>query len=142
MKWPLIAFMLVTSGCAQMSEPQENLPAIGQTLHCTSATGAVIIAQIGSVDRVSTGDIVHVSLWADTPDSMTVSHAPFSLAALEVCAEVPVRETRVTTADFQNGYNTWRTASEAHEAGVWSISPADAYEGIVAVMANTDTAEN
>lgn len=90
------------------------------------------------------GTIVHISLrglklknphhpnqWSDT-----VSHMPFSLAAVERSV-TDLAEENVALPDFQEGYDQWRLAFDAGRGGVFTLAVAEAVEGMEEAM-NSD----
>ena len=83
------------------------------------------------------GLIVHISvegLALRTPQvpngiSETVSHMPFSEDALKSCV-VELLQSEAPLPDYRDGYDTWKDAFDRGEAGVFSISVADAIDAM------------
>ena len=89
------------------------------------------------------GYIVHIAvdgLSIQSPQSPegvaeTVSHLPFSEAAIS--DSLTELERTGPVPDFREGYQTWRDAFDQHEAGVWTISVADAIAAMESILSGS-----
>jgi hypothetical protein len=97
---------------------------------------------IGALDAVGDTDIVHVAL-VDVPpppemnlgrDAVTVSHMPFDRAAIEASLESYLGE-EAAPEEFENGRADWKAALDAGEAGVFTITLAQALEAFYGAAA-------
>jgi hypothetical protein len=104
----------------------------------TEPDSRVTILRVDSAPEL--GFIVHVAvdgLAIKSPQNeggvaKTISHLPFSetavnksLTSLERTGPVP---------EFRDGYQTWRTGFEQHNAGVWSVSVAEAISAMESIL--------
>jgi len=91
----------------------------------------VVICHVEQVPNV--GIVVHIrieGIWVQTPHALdgvttVISHMPFEEGALRQHLH-RVEAMLESIPEFQEGYYTWRRAFDQGQAGVFTISPAEA----------------
>ncbi len=123
--------------------------AAGQTWTFAGAPNDRARVFIGALEMYGDLEVAHVAL-IDLPpppnfktdrDAVTVSHMPFDRAAVEASVDAYVGENEAP-AEFESGRAEWREAVEAGEAGVFTITLAQALEAFYAAVgdgAESDT---
>ena len=71
-------------------------------------------------------DHIHLKNCTGGPEPETVEHMPFAREVLEASVIKVLRTGDVP--DYHNGYGEWRQAWDAHKAGVYTISVAEAVD--------------
>ncbi|MEL6908077.1 MAG: hypothetical protein AAFU73_01005 [Planctomycetota bacterium] len=95
----------------------------------------VVVCRVGA--ERGFGEVAHVCVEGvrienpAAPGGVTtvVSHLPFDAHALSECLVALVDE-RSELPDFEEGYALWREAFDAGEAGVFTVSVADALNAV------------
>jgi hypothetical protein len=83
------------------------------------------------------GNIIHIHISnieienANAPGGKTtyIAHMPFMEDALAECVE-QIENESAELPDYQEGHQLWRTAFENGEAGVFSVTVAEAIDGV------------
>ncbi|KPA23383.1 hypothetical protein shim_03170 [Shimia sp. SK013] len=80
--------------------------------------------------------IAHLQLTgiSETQELPTVFHSPFALEAIAPCLAERIDQGKQPQDPFLGGRDEWLTAVRKSEAGVFSISPAQAYWMILGVV--------
>ena len=131
----LSASVLVTGQDMNQDKPTDPKFNVGQKWSYKARPGEegsyLIIVKIDNDAKV--GRIVHIALRGlkiknpRSPEGIsdTVDHLPFAEAAIEKSALKLLKE-KVDLPDYKEGYGMWREAFDAGQAGVYSLTIADA----------------
>ncbi|NNE82588.1 MAG: hypothetical protein HKN28_01320 [Alphaproteobacteria bacterium] len=145
MKYRLRTFLIIlalsvqASAHAQRLQPPESSTderfAVGQVwIYKTRPTEEASRVLIGKIESVSgLGNIIHVKLIglrlreSFAPDTRVsvMNHAPMSEVAF-ASSVIELTDELADLEGFSEGYNTWRSAFRAGEAGIFTISLAEA----------------
>ncbi|WP_284163815.1 hypothetical protein [Frigidibacter sp. SD6-1] len=134
---PLLALALAIANPARAEAPQLK---VGQTYRCSGENlPGSVLAWVGKIDVAPLGGkdvrIVSISLIAEGQDaSIPVGHAPFADTVFAECRKSSADFPQIVSAAFDGGYATWREAFDKNEAGIWKLSPAEAYWTMLGVL--------
>lgn len=103
----------------------------------TASTVTVLMvetdAKLGPVVHVSVTNIRMKNPRAPGGFSSSIAHMPFAESALEASVTKRMAQ-HVTLPDFRNGYAQWRSALDKGNAGIFTISVAEAIDTIERAM--------
>lgn len=134
----VLSLLLITSVFGQDSaqkEPGDPKYKVGQQWSYSARPGEeksyLIIVKIDNDPKL--GRIIHIALRGlkmknpRSPDGLSedVNHMPFLEAAIEKSGLKLLKE-KVDLPDFEEGYQIWRKAFDAGDAGAYSITVAEA----------------
>jgi len=133
----ILLFASVFGQDGTQKEPADSKYKVGQQWSYSARPGEeksyLIIVKIDNDPKL--GRIIHIALRGlkmknpHSPDGFSedVNHMPFLEAAIEKSGLKLLKE-KVELPDFEEGYQIWRKAFDAGNAGAYSITVAEAVE--------------
>jgi hypothetical protein len=137
------AMLIASAQDVKSKESMEPKYKVGQTWSYKSRTGEensyLVILKIETDTKL--GKIIHIAMRGlkmknrRSPDGISedVNHMPFSETAIEKSGLKLLKE-KVDLPDFAEGYRLWREAFDAGQAGIYTITIAEAVSVMEATL--------